>query len=131
VQATVAAVAHSAGPVGEISNAEKVSNAVHAVRVEIATALGKSVPSLSICLQTSNETFFASSAETPALALTTNMTFRFASNTKNFTATAVLHMQQQGWLNITDPITNTIPALRSRTFRPAPTGPSRIKTSSP
>ncbi|NCD33067.1 MAG: alpha/beta fold hydrolase [Spartobacteria bacterium] len=91
------------GSVGEISNA------VHAVRIELEAALGKSVPSLSICLQTSNETVFASSASSPELALTTNTTFRFASNTKNFTATAVLHMQQRGWLNVTDPITNAIP----------------------
>ncbi|MDD4735485.1 MAG: M20/M25/M40 family metallo-hydrolase, partial [Kiritimatiellae bacterium] len=109
VQATVAAAAHSAGPVGELSNAEKVSNAVHAVRIELEAVLGKSVPSLSLCLQTSNELFFASSSESPELALTTNMTFRFASNTKNFTATAVLDMMERGWLDIADPITNTIP----------------------
>lgn len=111
VQATVAAAAHSAGPVGEISNAEKVSNAVHAVRIEIETVLGKSVPSLNLFMQTSNETFFASSAASPESAVTTNTTFRFASNTKNFTAASVLHMQQQGWLNMADPITNTIPGF--------------------
>ncbi|MDD4734655.1 MAG: alpha/beta fold hydrolase [Kiritimatiellae bacterium] len=96
-------------PVWAQTDSEKVSNAVHAVWLEMKASLSNSVPSLSICLQTSNETFFASSSETPELALTTNMTFRFASNTKNFTATAVLDMQQRGWLNVTDPITNGMP----------------------
>ncbi len=35
--------------------------------------------------------------------------FRFASTTKNFTATAILKMHQDGWLNYTDRIVNPIP----------------------
>ncbi|HOW96569.1 MAG TPA: alpha/beta fold hydrolase [Kiritimatiellia bacterium] len=90
---------------------EKVTNAVHTVRLELEAALGKPVPSLSLLVQTPADTFFTCSAATPEQAVATNTTFRFASNTKNFTATAVLHMQQQGWLDISDPITNTIPGF--------------------
>ncbi len=89
--------------------AEKVSNAVHAVRLGLETALGVPVPSLSVFLETSNETFFASSAAAPDQALTPDTTFRFASNTKNFTAAAILRLQRQGLLDIHAKITNSIP----------------------
>ncbi len=87
----------------------KVSNAVHAVRLELEATLGKPVPSLSLVLQTPANTFFVSAAATPAQALASNTVFRFASNTKNFTATAVLHLHQQGLLHITNHIVDFIP----------------------
>ncbi len=86
-----------------------VSNAVSQVRLNLEAALEKTVPSLSLVVQTSNETYFASAAATPAQALTPDTYFRFASNTKNFTAAAVLHLHQQGWLDINDKIIDSIP----------------------
>ncbi len=89
--------------------AEKVSNAVHAVRLNLETNLGVPVPSLSILLETSNETFFASSAAVPGQSLTPDTAFRFASNTKNFTAAAILRLHRQGLLDIHAKITDNIP----------------------
>ncbi len=92
-----------------LTPAEKVSNAVHAVRLNLETALGVPVPSLSVLLETSNETFFASSAAAPGQALTPDTTFRFASNTKSFTAAAILRLHRQGLLDIQAKITDNIP----------------------
>ena len=87
-----------------------VSNAMHEVRQEMEAALSNSVPSLNLFLQTPSNTFFVSSASSAEeLALTTNTTFRFASNTKNFTATAVLLLQQMGLLNVTNRIVDLMP----------------------
>ena len=86
-----------------------VSNAVHEVRLELEAALGKPVPTLGLVLQTPDAEYFASSAATPEQMLATNTTFRFASNTKNFTATAVLLMHQWGWLDVADGIVDPIP----------------------
>ncbi len=86
-----------------------VSNAVSQVRLNLESALEKTVPSLSLMMQTSNGTYFASAAATPAQALTPDTYFRFASNTKNFTAAAVLHLHQRGWLDINDKIGDAIP----------------------
>lgn len=108
-KATVGAAAHLAGPRERVRYDAEVSNAVHAVRLELEEALGKPVPSLSVVLQTSDAEYFVSDAATPEQALATNTTFRFASNTKNFTATAVLHLQQHGLLNITNRIVDFIP----------------------
>ncbi|NCC51800.1 MAG: alpha/beta fold hydrolase [Spartobacteria bacterium] len=86
-----------------------VSNAVNEARLELEASLSNSVPSLNLILQTSNETYFVSSSAAPELALTTGTTFRFASNTKNFTSTAILLLQQMGLLNITNRIVDMIP----------------------
>lgn len=86
-----------------------VSNAVHDVRLELEAALGNPVPALGLVIQTPDAEYFASSSASPEQALATNTTFRFASNTKNFTATAVLLLQQMGLLDITNRIADFIP----------------------
>ncbi len=108
-QASVATAAHLAIPVGPVTAAQRVSNAVHEVRIELEAALGNSVPTLGLVIQTPDAEYFASSAATPEQALASNTTFRFASNTKNFTATAVLLLQQMGLLDITNRIVDRIP----------------------
>ncbi len=100
---------YAGAPASALTPAELVSNAVNQVRQQLGATLGKTVPSLSLLLETSNANYFASSAATPAQALTPDTYYRFASNTKNFTATAVLHLYQQGFLDIHDRITNSIP----------------------
>ena len=97
-----------------------VSNAVHDVRLELEAALGNSVPSLSLVLQTPDAEYFASSAASPEQTLATNTTFRFASNTKNFTATAVLLLQQMDLLNVTNRIVDFIPGT-DQSFIPGST----------
>jgi CubicO group peptidase (beta-lactamase class C family)/pimeloyl-ACP methyl ester carboxylesterase/C-terminal processing protease CtpA/Prc len=107
--ATVLLVLCSAVAAWGQSDDALVSNAVNEVRREMEAALSNSVPSLNLFLQTPSNTFFVSSAASPELALTTNTTFRFASNTKNFTATAVLLLQQMGLLNVTNRMVDLMP----------------------
>ncbi len=116
-KASTAALAHLAGPIGPVPPAQRVSNAVHEVRGELEMALGNPVPTLGLVLQTPDDWFFASSSATPEQALSTNTTFRFASNTKNFTATSVLLLQQMGLLDITNRIVDFIPGT-DQTFIP-------------
>jgi len=91
------------------SNQAKVLSAVNEVRGNLAAELGNEVPSLNLIIQTVNETIFVSASDTWDQAITKDTYFRFASNTKNFTATAILKMHQDGWLDITDRIVETIP----------------------
>ncbi|NCC50770.1 MAG: hypothetical protein EOM20_06080, partial [Spartobacteria bacterium] len=95
--------------VGAQTDFDHFTNAVNDVRLELESDLGKPVPSLSMILQTSSQSFFTCSAATPAQTVATNTMFRFASNTKNFTAAAVLHLQQRGLLNITNRIVDDMP----------------------
>ncbi len=94
---------------GSFSKEARVSSAVNGVRKRLAADLGKKVPSLNVMVQTANETLFVSASDAPDHAITQDTYFRFASNTKNFTATAILKMHQDGWLDITDHIVEKIP----------------------
>ena len=83
--------------------------AIKNLRLELQNNLGKTVPPLSVFVQIPTETVFASAAETPAEAITPDTYFRMASITKNLTATAILLMQQYGWLDMTQSITANMP----------------------
>jgi D-alanyl-D-alanine carboxypeptidase len=83
--------------------------AVDDVRSHLSMTLGKAIPSISVYVQTPEGTWFVSSADSERKRLTEGTYFRFASNTKTFTATAVLKMYQDGWLDIRSPITASIP----------------------
>ena len=87
----------------------EVHMAIKDLRLELQNKIGRTVPPLSVLAQTPTETVFASAAETLTEALTPDTYFRMASITKNFTATAILLMQQYGWLHISHTITTTIP----------------------
>ena len=104
--------AYGSDPVS-VSNQAGVRLAVNQVRLKLAAELGKPVPSLNLILQTPEETIFVSCSQTPAEAITENTYFRFASNTKNFTAAAILKMHQDGWLNITDRMVAIIPGSKT------------------
>lgn len=86
-----------------------IQAAVDNVRSKLSTTLGKPIPSISMYVQTPNGTWFVSSADSAAERLTKGTHFRFASNTKTFTATAILKMHQDGWLDTSSHITATIP----------------------
>ena len=104
------ALVFSAGSrAGAQSDYEKFSNAVHGVRLALEADIGKIAPSLSVLVQTSNDYFFASSAGAPWLPITPDTYLRFASNTKNFTAAAVLNMHSRGLLDVYARITDMIP----------------------
>lgn len=104
--------AYGSDPVS-VSNHARVRLAVNQVRLKPAAKLGKKVPSLNLILQTPAETIFVSGSGTPAEAITENTYFRFASNTKNFTAAAILKMHQDGWLNIADRIVGIMPGSQT------------------
>jgi D-alanyl-D-alanine carboxypeptidase len=88
---------------------ELIDAAVDSVRLDTETKIGKPVPTLNIFIQTPNDTWFSSSSNIDFQPITADTYFRFASNTKSFTSTAMLNMQEDGWVNINDKITDIIP----------------------
>lgn len=83
--------------------------AVDRVRQDLEKELGAAIPSLNLYLETSNKVYFVSAPSVDGKALTTNTIFRFASNTKVFTAAAILNLHQQGKLRIQDRLSDKIP----------------------
>ena len=90
---------------------ELIDAAVDSIRLDTETKLGKIVPTLNIFIQTPDAEYFSSSANADFQPITADTYFRFASNTKNFTSTAMLHMNQNGWVNIDAKITDTMPGM--------------------
>ena len=88
---------------------EKMNAAVDSVRLALEADIGKTVPTLNVFIQTPEGTWFSSSAGQGYQPITADTYFRFASNTKTYTSTAILNMQEDGWLSIDDLITDTIP----------------------
>lgn len=83
--------------------------AVDSVRRVLEDSLGAPVPSMNVLIQTPTQTYFASAVAPGHQPLTPDTYFRFASNTKNFTGTAMLKMHQDGWLDYKAHITDLIP----------------------
>lgn len=94
----------------EMHGQQQLDAAIATLRTNLEKELGHDVPSISVLVESPNGTFFTSSAGKNGKAITENTYFRFASNTKNFTATAILKMMQDGWLHIDDNITSYIPS---------------------
>ena len=88
---------------------QRVQEAVDNVRTDLEKSLGNSVPSMNVLVQTPTQTYFVSSVAAGRQPVTPNTFFRFASVTKNFTATAIMKMNQDRWLNYKDRITDLIP----------------------
>ncbi len=91
------------------SSNPELEYAVNHARTSLENVLAKTVPSLSVLIQTPHGLYFSSSAAADVLPVTPHTNFRFASTTKNFTATAILKMHQDGWLTYTDKIVDHIP----------------------
>lgn len=87
----------------------RVTEAVDSVRHALEVKLNKKIPTLNIFMQTPDDTLFVSSRDSGTISLTKETFFRFAENTMNFTATAILNMHEEGWLNINSVITDIIP----------------------
>jgi D-alanyl-D-alanine carboxypeptidase len=92
-----------------VSSNRKVKEAVDKVRTDLEKELSNSVPSMNVLIQTPTQTYFVSSVAAGQQRLTPHTFFRFASATKNFTATAILKMHQDGWLDYKASITGLIP----------------------
>jgi len=93
------------------SNSEIISDSLEVIRVNLGNELGVVIPSISVYIQSPEETMFATSSESGMPRITPDTYFRFASNSKNFTSTAILNMMEDGWLNIYDFISDTIPGM--------------------
>ncbi len=91
------------------SSNQQLDYAVNQARTSLENALGKTIPSLSVLIQTPYGLYFTSSTAPDIPSVTPHTYFRFASTTKNFTAAAILKMHQDGWLNYTDRIVDHIP----------------------
>ncbi|QJW89471.1 beta-lactamase family protein [Spirosoma taeanense] len=91
------------------TNTQKVQQAVNQVRADLEASLQHQVPSLNVLIQTPTEKIFASSVPPGNAPVTETTYFRFASNTKNFTSTAILNMYEDDWLDFRAPITGLIP----------------------
>lgn len=82
---------------------------VTTTRQAVEAQIGKTIPTLNIFIQTPDGSWFSSSSGEGYQPITADTYFRFASNTKNFTAASILNMQEDGWVNLDDKITDTIP----------------------
>lgn len=88
---------------------QKVQAGVDSVRLALSQKMGVDYPYINVLIQTPTEKIFVSSAATGNQPLTADTYYRFASTTKNFTATAILNMYEDGWLDYKAKITDTIP----------------------
>lgn len=86
-----------------------LDTAVKNIHTGLQKELDTDVPSLSVYVVSPKGTFFSTTTGSNGSLVTKNTYFRFASNTKNFTSTAILKMMQEGWLNLDDKITANIP----------------------
>ncbi len=91
------------------STDEQISEALELIRDSLEVELEHIVQSISVYIQTSDDVYFATTTLHERDEITPDTYFRFASNSKNFTSTAVLNMYEDGWLDIYDTITDTIP----------------------
>jgi D-alanyl-D-alanine carboxypeptidase len=96
-------------PDSQADRRSKVQKAVDSVRTALEKNLQNSVPSLNVLIQTPTEKILASSVPAGNTPVLETANFRFASNTKNFTGTAILNMHEDGWLDFKAPITGLIP----------------------
>lgn len=90
----------------DIGTDAALSRTMTSVHAALERQIGRDVPSLSVLVHTPEGRYFATAGEGE---VTPDTRFRFASNTKNFTAAAVMKMHQDGWLRYTDNITAAIP----------------------
>ncbi len=88
---------------------ENISDSLKVIIRDVSNSLGKTIPSISVYIETPDETIFATTSAPDQPEVTSQTFFRFASNSKNFTSTAILNMYEDGWLDIYDYITDTIP----------------------
>ena len=93
-------------------NRSKVQHAVDSVLLALEKDLQNSVPSLNVLIQTPTEQIFASSVPAGSVPVLETANLRFASITKHFTATALLNMHEEGWVNYKARISDLIPGTQ-------------------
>jgi D-alanyl-D-alanine carboxypeptidase len=113
----IAVSCNKGNPTDQNSNEKKVQAAIDKVRQNVSDTLKISFPSLSILIQTPKEKIFVSSKGEGAQVVTADTYYRIASNTKNFTASAIMNMWEDGWLDYKAKITDFIPGTKT-TYTP-------------
>jgi D-alanyl-D-alanine carboxypeptidase len=101
------------GTPGPDTKKKKIQAAVNKIRKDLSDSLGFSFPSLSLLIQTPTDKIFVSSVGESGQVVTPDTYYRFASNTKSFTAAAILNMFEDGWLDYKAKITDIIPGSKS------------------
>ncbi|HZG23902.1 MAG TPA: serine hydrolase domain-containing protein [Chitinophagaceae bacterium] len=91
---------------------QKIQAVVDKYRKKLSDSLGFSFPSLSLIIQTPTDKFFVTSTGDGGQVVTPDTYYRFASNTKPFTATAILNMYEDGWLDYKAKITDLVPGTK-------------------
>src|SRR4051794_32632168 len=86
-------------PMQQEIDKNKVQAALDSIRQRLSDSLEIEFPSLSLLIQTPAEKIFASSVAESGQVVTPDTYYRFASNTKAFTSTAVLKMFEDGWVD--------------------------------
>ncbi len=97
---------------------KKIQAAIDKIRKNLSDSLSISFPSISLIIQTPKEKIFVSSVGETGQIVTPDTYYRFASNTKTFTSTALLNMFEDGWLDYKAKITDVIPGSKL-TYVPA------------
>lgn len=92
---------------------KKLQAVVDNIRKNLSDSLGFPFPSLNLLIQTPTDKIFVSSIAEGHQKVTPHTYYRFASNTKNFTATAILNMYEDGWLDYKAKITDVIPGTKA------------------
>src|SRR4051794_6337557 len=87
------------GPLQQDTNKDKIQAAVDRIRKELSNSIGMEFPSISVLIETPHEKIFVSSEGESAQVVTPHTYYRFASNTKTFTSTAILKMFEDEWLD--------------------------------
>jgi len=95
--------------IAQQTKVQKIQHVLDSIRIEYENAAKNKIPSLNVLIHTPEDYIFVSSTAPGETLVTENTYFRFASNTKNFTATSILNMQEDGWLDIKSKITDLIP----------------------
>src|SRR3954462_222386 len=85
---------------------KKIQAAIDQLRNDLSDSLGFPFPSLSLLIQTPTDKIFVSSVPPGNEPVTPDTYYRFASNTKNFTATSIHNMYEDGWLDYKAQITD-------------------------
>jgi D-alanyl-D-alanine carboxypeptidase len=93
----------------ELAYSQRLEAALTQVRLALESRLAAPVPSLSALINTGEASYFASSASAGGQKITADTFFRIASNTKTFTAAAILKMHQDGWLDYRARIVTPMP----------------------
>jgi len=97
------------------ATADKQKNltaAIEEVRQRLSEKLGKTIPSINVLINAPEGVYYTSVGQ-EEFKTTPETNFRFASNTKNFSAAAILKMQQDKWLNIDQHIVENIPGTKT------------------